>query len=66
MFHMEVELNACTFCWYVWYVCVLYLTLVQKQMTLVTHAHSQSQRLTIFAMGVPDFEVKFHVLGLPV
>ena len=33
---------------------------------LGTHAHFQSQKLTLFAMGLPYFEAKFHVLGLPV
>ena len=31
-----------------------------------THAHFRSQKLTLFAMGVSHFEVKFHVSGQPV
>ena len=33
---------------------------------LGTRAHFRSQKLTLFAMGVPHFEVKVHVLGLPI
>ena len=33
---------------------------------LGTHVHFWSQKLALFAMGVPHFQVKLHVLGLPV
>ena len=66
IFHWKVKLNVCTFCWYVQYFYVLYFRLVQKLITHGTHALFRSQKLTLFAIGVRHFDIKFHVLGLPV
>ena len=73
IFHTKVNLNAFTFWWYVQYFYVLYLRLVQEimlgirqQIMLGIHTHIWSEQLTRFSMGLPHFQVKFHVLDLPV